>query len=436
MKKNNLLFFVLWCLLGCTTLQAQELKKLSLQEAISLGIQNSKALGIAKSKALSAQAKSEQLRALQFPQVKASASYARLSNVPEFIFPGYTQSMFPNIPNSSRYGLSLVQPVSGGFRARAMLESGELLAKAAALDAEKDQAEITLNISTGYYALYRVQETKKLIDQHVLLAQKRLADIQNLAKNGLVAKNDVLRAELQVSTLKLNQLDAQNALEVSTYNYALLLGLPESTAIEAELIANSPEKVKNYDEFLNDGLNKRSDYKAAELRLQSAKNNIKVAKASYYPVISLNANYLNANPNQRLIPVQARWFNTWDAGITLSYDITGLFTNKHQLADIKAQYQQAELLSNQVRDGVKMEVHQQYLTYSQQQEKLDLCGQALSQATENYRVVKTKYDNQLTLLTEVLDADVLVLQAKLNLAFARADAALAYQKLLKSSGNL
>jgi outer membrane protein TolC len=245
-----------------------------------------------------------------------------------------------------------------------------------------------------------------------------------------------LRAELQVSTLKLNQLDAQNAVEVSTYNYALLLGLPESISFETELASTTIEKVKSYAEFLNDGLNKRSDFKAAELRLQSAKNNIKVAKAGYYPVISLNANYLNANPNQRLIPVQARWYNTWDAGITLTYDITGLFTNKHQLADIKAQHQQAELMASQVRDGVKMEVHQQYLTYSQQQEKLDLCAQALNQATENYRVVKTKYDNQLALLTELLDADVLVLQAKLNLAFARADAALAYQKLLKSSGNL
>ena len=416
--------------------EAQENRKLSLEEALSLGLENSKALQLSKSRIDVAQAKYEQLRALQFPQVKAFSTYSKYNDVPEFLFPGQVVSSFPNIPNVYRNGVSLVQPVSGGFRARAMLESGELFAKAVAMDAEKDQAEIKINLIATYFNLYKLQETKKLIDENLANTERRLKDIQNLAKNGLAPRNDVLRAELQVSNMRLAQLDAANALQVANFNFGILLGLPENTQIQVDPASVSSRSIKSYNEYVEEGIQKRPDHLAAAFRLKTAQNNLKVSKAGYFPVISLNANYLNANPNPRLIPAQAKWFNTWDFGLSLTYDLTGLFTNKHQVAEAKAQLFQGRLGLDQTNDQIRMDVNQQYLGYIQQTQKLEVSRQAVAQASENYRVVKNKYDNQVALLTEVLDADILLLQAKLNDAIAKADAELAYQKLLKSTGNL
>ncbi|MFM6976325.1 MAG: TolC family protein [Sphingobacteriaceae bacterium] len=416
-------------------LKAQEVKKLSLEQAISLGLENSKALHLSKSRIEVAQAKYQQLRALQFPQVKAFSTYSKYNDVPEFLFPGQTVSSFPNIPNVYRNGVALVQPVSGGFRARAMLESGELLAKAVAMDAEKDEAEIKLNLVATYFNLYKLEESKKLIDENLASTERRLKDVQNLAKNGLAPRNDVLRAELQVSNMRLAQIDAMNALQVANFNFGILLGLPENVKIQVESATVYVRPTKTYEEYVQDGIQKRPDHLAAAFRLKTAQNNLKVSRAGYFPVISLNANYLNANPNPRLIPAQAKWFNTWDFGVSLAYDLTGLFTNKHQLAEAKAQIVQGRLGLDQTQDQIRMDVNQQYLTYIQQSQKLEVSRQAVAQATENYRVVKNKYDNQVALLTEVLDADVLLLQTKLNDAVARADAELAYQKLLKSTGN-
>jgi len=61
---------------------------------------------------------------------------------------------------------------------------------------------------------------------------------------------------------------------------------------------------------------------------------------------------------------------------------------------------------------------------------------AIVQATDNYRITKNKYDNSLVTTTELLDADLAQLQAKLNHAFAKADAMVAYNKLLQSAGLL
>jgi len=61
---------------------------------------------------------------------------------------------------------------------------------------------------------------------------------------------------------------------------------------------------------------------------------------------------------------------------------------------------------------------------------------AVEQATENYRITKNKYDNALATTTELLDADVAVLQTKLSVTNAKADSFLAYNKLLQVTGTI
>ena len=62
--------------------------------------------------------------------------------------------------------------------------------------------------------------------------------------------------------------------------------------------------------------------------------------------------------------------------------------------------------------------------------------EAVVQATENYRIVKDKYDNGLSETKELLDADVEQLSSKINLAYAKANVALKYYELLNASGQL
>ena len=68
--------------------------------------------------------------------------------------------------------------------------------------------------------------------------------------------------------------------------------------------------------------------------------------------------------------------------------------------------------------------------------KIEVYRKAIVQAEENYKIVKNKYDNALANTTDLLDADVAQLQAKLNYAFSKSDASVAYYKLLQTAGLL
>jgi outer membrane protein len=97
---------------------------------------------------------------------------------------------------------------------------------------------------------------------------------------------------------------------------------------------------------------------------------------------------------------------------------------------------ETEAQESALSDRIRYEVHEAYLGYLLAVKKIDSYNQAVDQATENYKIVKNKYDNTLATTTDLLDADIARLQTKLNYAFSKADASTAYSKLLQVSGEL
>jgi len=105
---------------------------------------------------------------------------------------------------------------------------------------------------------------------------------------------------------------------------------------------------------------------------------------------------------------------------------------------MKAQAREKQLLANTelVNDQIKLEVNRDYQNSEFSKRKIEVYQKAADQANENYRVVKRKYDNGLATITELLDADAAQINANLNVINAKADAALAYRKLLQTTGIL
>ncbi len=133
-------------------------------------------------------------------------------------------------------------------------------------------------------------------------------------------------------------------------------------------------------------------------------------------------------------PLENKFKNTWDAGATLSWNLSQLYTTKAFVSEAKANLKQAEAATEQLSDAVKMEVNANYNGYLVALQKISLSEKSIEQATENQRVTSNKYKSNTALMTDVLEADVALLQSKLNLINAKADADVAYYKLLKSTG--
>ena len=172
------------------------------------------------------------------------------------------------------------------------------------------------------------------------------------------------------------------------------------------------------------------------MRTKIAENTIKSVQGAYLPTVSVGANYYYANPNQRIFPAVAAFRQTWDVGATVSFDVTNLLTNKNNMAEATANLAIAKMGSEQLADAVRMDINAAYMTYQNTLTKVTLQQKSIAAATENYRVTDNRYKQNVATLTDLLDADALLLQAKINLATAKADAATNYYKLQKAMGIL
>lgn len=433
MKYRFILSFTLFFLSG--NLLAQDKKTLGLQEAIDLGIKSSKQLKISQSKIDEATAALQEAMERKLPNASASASYLRLNSANIDLKSSNNNGNAGSNPNVNQvfYGMvNLSMPIYSGGKIRYGIRSAELLKKAIELDAEINKDEIIQNTIEAFANLFKAGSQVRLIRENLASARQRVKDLTNLEKNGLLARNDLLKAELQASTVELNLLDAENNRDFANLNMNLMLGLPSETLLALDTAGiEKAYDTRVMDDFIRAAMQNRKDKAATELRRQSAQTGVLSAKAEALPSIQLTGGYIAAD-----IPNLLTVTNAVNIGLGVSYNIASLWKNKSKVKQAESRVQQIQYNEELLDDRIRLQVSRDYLNVISNRKKVEVYAKALEQATENERIVKNKFNNSLATTQELLDADVALLQSKLSYTLAKADQFVAYNKLLQSSGIL
>jgi outer membrane protein TolC len=134
------------------------------------------------------------------------------------------------------------------------------------------------------------------------------------------------------------------------------------------------------------------------------------------------------------MPALDNFKRTWDLGISVSFDVWNWGQTKSQAEQAKAQLAQARDARQLLEDQAVLEVTQSRLMFVQARERMKLTAQAAGQAEENLRVTRERFKQGVALNTDVLDADVALLRARMNRAQAAIDLVLAQARLEKALG--
>jgi outer membrane protein TolC len=224
-------------------------------------------------------------------------------------------------------------------------------------------------------------------------------------------------------------MDAENNLKIANVNMDLMIGFPETTVIQTDVTEFDKQfSEKTIDEYEQLALQNRKDVLALSFRRKAATSGIAIAKAEQYPTLALTGGYVAAN-----IPHLLTITNAVNIGIGIQYNLS-FWKSKAQIAEAKSK--EKELIANEAQlvDGIRLHINQDFENYLLSKRKIDVYKKAVVQAEENYRITKNKYDNALVNTSDLLEANVSVLQSKINLAVAKADVLLAYSKLMETSG--
>jgi len=433
MKNILFVFFLLYVMLNA------QVRKLTLAESVDLGLKNSKELKISLSKYTSAEAKVTETRSYLLPQLRLNAGYSRLSEIPPF------EVNIPLSPTPIRISeiildnynlrLSFLQPLFTGFRLSSLKKAAHYNSEAAEKEVIKDRNEAAFKIEYAFWNYYKAQQLLKVIDEILFQQERHVKETRNFLDNGLVSQNDLLKLQVQYSNTRLQQIEAKNNLDISRmlFNQALGLEADAKTEIDPEAISGEMKEFV-FDEILKEAKANRTELKAMELRVLAADEVTASARSAWFPKIYLNGNFYYNRPNQRILPAQDKFTDTWDVGVSLSWEIWNWGLTSSQTIQAEQNKIQSETLLSQLKDAVDVEVYQNYFTYKRMNEKISVSWVSLEQAKENYRITHEKYNQQLSTSTELIDAETLLMQAETNYTNTLVDFKLSMTKLEKSIG--
>jgi outer membrane protein len=427
---------------------AQQKLALTIEQAIQTGLENSKTLHTSQFKLQAADAKASEAYTLGLPSLKFNGIYSRLSDVPTQAIvlpagsfgPGFPPSdvamtFSPTILNNYTLKATLQQPLFTGGKISGAIDAAEYSAKASGHDLQKDKADVIYNIKAAYWNLYRAIEFKNVVDSNVAQMKMHSSDAEGLMRQGMLTTNDVMKVRVQLSDALVRQIDADNNVTVATYVLNNTIGLPLQTPITLE----STIKIngRHWDEIgalVKQAMEKRPEIKGMGARVQAGEAGLTSARGAWWPQIFMLGNYNYLRPNQRYFPVTDNFKGTWDVSVSLSFDIWNWMQTSYQTTQAQAQLAQAKEGLSMTMDGVMLEVTQSYLGIEKAKQRQAVSEEGVRQAQENYRIMDGKYKQGLAANSELLDAEVALLQAQLNLTQSLVDYELAIAQLSRAIG--
>lgn len=418
---------------GTSTVTAQEKTHLKLEDAVQLAWTKSNEISLATSKVATKKHELQASKNNQYPDLKLSGQYQRLTaaKIELQASPGGGGLPAGPVDQLLLGQVTASVPVFAGFKIQNNIDLLDNLYQAETANAIQSKEEIALKVVNYYASLYKAQKTIEILIENQKRAKQRVVDFIDLEKNGIIPRNDLLKSQLQVSKIQLAIDEATNNLNIVNFYLVTLLKLDSNTQIEIKESDFVNFQMNNVPSDEGPALENRKDLEALRFQAKASQSNIKIARSAYFPSIAIMGGY-SALELQNFISVQ----NAMNIGVGISYDFTSLLKNDDlvKVAESKAmEVQNAEAI---LTDYIKIQVQKAIEDY-QLAIKQDLVyAEAVDQATENYRIVKDKYDNGLSNTNDLLEADVDQLTAKINKALGKANIIQKYYELLSVTGQL
>lgn len=351
------------------------------------------------------------------------------SGTTDYIVPGVgTVPVANGKQDTPHWGNSFTAQVSQvvytGGAIRSGIRMAELGKEMAELDVEKNRQEVRF-LLTGYYLdLCKLDNQMEVVSQNIALAKKEIEQMKARRGEGTVLQNDITRYEFQLQNLELTLTKLKDASTVINYQLVKTLHLPEQTVIlpdknELDTEINALSAIAAQETWQQTAADNNLGIRQATVATNLTEQKMKQVKAESLPSVAVVAeNQLYGPYTQDLIPKDCN-VNVWFIGIGVKFSLGSLWKNKHNIRKARIEHQQSQEALVLVREGVENGVQASYTNLLTSYTEVKTQQKQVELANQNYSVVQNRYQNDLALLTDMVDASNMKLSAEMALVNAR-----------------
>lgn len=416
---------------------AQVIRQMSIGELFTLANQQNPDIGVTNEAITVARQGEAVAKNARLPQINASLtlSYFGDGTILDRDFGNAMRDRLPHFSNT--LGVELYQPIYTGGAISSGVRLAEKGTEMAVNNKTMSVNSVRMAIATNYLELAKNRNLLKVYDENTRLTEKLLGEMKAKHSQGVVLKNDITRYELRLSSLSYDRLATENAIRIFNNNLVSLLGLDANTEIVPDIDADGLlTSEADMHSWLETASEHSPSLKGLDISADIERLNRKVAHSEYIPKIGIVAGDNFLGPVTFEVPALNKNYNAWFVGVNVKWNISSLFTtpkstrrNDLELARIRSEREAATA-------GIERSINETITLYRQAVKRLEIERKNVQLAEENYAVVSNRFDNQLALLTDMLDASNARLDAGVRLVNAEISTRFYYYQLHYIAGTL
>jgi outer membrane protein TolC len=327
---------------------------------------------------------------------------------------------------------SIIQPITPLLTIYDQYKMQEYGVDVAAIRREVVRRDIAFQVVEGYYRLAEAERLAEVADASVTQLEAQQRQAQSLFDNGVIAKNDLLRAALAVANAQQRMIQVRGQIVLARGALDTLMGQPPDTPFEPVPFVGEPPPIGDATIQSVENLAAAQRLEVVEVIKDIARANegVALAKHKLIPQVSAIGNYTHFEGSQ---------FQQVDAsyvGLFASWDVWDWGTTWNGIHKADARLDQVRIARKKLEDQVRLEARQAFVNASTARDALEVSNVAVSQAEENYRIVTKEFENNAATSFNVVDAESLLTQARGQVETSRYDYLIARAALQRAIGKL
>ncbi|MDR0909663.1 MAG: TolC family protein [Spirochaetaceae bacterium] len=286
---------------------------------------------------------------------------------------------------------------------------------------QQTQAQVELNVRKLFYGILMMQQNLEIQEESLASAEERVKQAEASFRNGRQPELQYLQAQVAYENSKPTVLQARQTIENNLETFAFLIGMPSGSIIELDGAIEPSYKDLNAEDLITQNL-----YKSFSLQsLEANKNYLDLNKKAlnwqtWFPAISIQYSYqlLRSLSDKEWYSDQVNNNLGGSLSITLAWNLSNLLpwsTQSQQAKTLEDNLKKLDVSKQMAIDNAKIDINQKVKALELAQTQIDAMEASVGLAQKAYDQTNTLYQNGLSELLDVRDAQNSLNQAKLGL---------------------
>jgi outer membrane protein TolC len=402
----------------------------TLEAAWTIALDNNHQIKSAQADTSASEQQLQSAQGQRLPELNVSSGYTQYNQTPaaKANFNGDTAQFAVSQAGSAKAQAMVSVPVYTSGRISNNIGAAESSLQAAQHQEETTELNLKMQVAEAYINVLRAESSVKVVRSHVESLKADSKDVNDRFEQGIVARNDVLAASVELANAEQQLIKTNNQLDNAKTAYNRLLD--RSLTAEVSLDSHLPDlPAGTLEELTHNAIKQRPELTVINAQIDALQQQAESLNANRLPQVNVNGGYQYQQNRYQAHE------GLWVAGINMDWKLFDGSTG-HKTDALKSQAIALKEKRDDLTSVMAMEVRQAWLEIEETKKRLETAQKTIAQADENLKVATDRYQQGLTIHTEVLAAENLRLTSHDNLSNAQFDAALARLHLRRAVGVL